>query len=188
MISEVLTEHADADAAGFTEINLFGVYIAPVSVMMVAAWVFTIGLRRLAARFGRLRHVWHPALFVFAVYMIVLSSIVLLGSACGLSHRLRLHGPHPHRVRRKGYDAEPNRDLCCGFGAEPCIHKRKPPHGSGLGGDRWPVERSNAWVPEERALGAALPPARVHCAVSAPGRLPIPGRRRPRPRVLTSAS
>ena len=62
----------------FTEINLFGVYVAPMSLMMVAAWVFTIGLRRLAARFELLRYVWHPSLFVFAVYMIVLSSIVLV--------------------------------------------------------------------------------------------------------------
>lgn len=61
----------------FTEINLLGVYIAPISVMLVAAWFVTIALRRVAARFGLLRHVWHPALFVFAVYMIVLSSIVL---------------------------------------------------------------------------------------------------------------
>jgi hypothetical protein len=65
----------------FTEINLFGVYVAPMSLMMVAAWVFTIGLRRLAARFELLRYVWHPSLFVFAVYMIVLSSIVLLVEA-----------------------------------------------------------------------------------------------------------
>ena len=62
----------------FTEINLFGVYVAPISVMMVAAWAITIGLRRIAARFGLLRHVWHPALFVFAVHVIVLSSIVLV--------------------------------------------------------------------------------------------------------------
>jgi hypothetical protein len=62
----------------FTEINLFGVYVAPISVMMVAAWVVTIGLRRFASRFGLLRYVWHPALFVFSVYMIVLSSIVLV--------------------------------------------------------------------------------------------------------------
>jgi hypothetical protein len=61
----------------FTEINLFGVYVAPISVMMAAAWVVTIGLRRSAARFGLLRYVWHPAVFVFAVYVIVLSSIVL---------------------------------------------------------------------------------------------------------------
>ncbi|TMJ65291.1 MAG: DUF1656 domain-containing protein [Alphaproteobacteria bacterium] len=65
----------------FTDINLFGVYVAPVSVMMVAAWVVTISLRRFAARFGLLRHVWHPSLFVFAVYMIVLSSIVLVIAA-----------------------------------------------------------------------------------------------------------
>jgi protein AaeX len=61
----------------FTEINLFGVYVAPISVMLVAAWFVTIALRRVAARFGLLRHVWHPALFVFAIYVIVLSSIVL---------------------------------------------------------------------------------------------------------------
>ena len=62
----------------FTEINLFGVYVAPISVIMVAAWVVTIGLRRFAVRFGLLRYVWHPSLFAFAVYMIVLSSMVLL--------------------------------------------------------------------------------------------------------------
>ena len=65
----------------FTEINLFGIYVAPMSVMMVAAWVVTISLRRLAARFGLLRYVWHPSLFVFAVYMIVLSSILLTFAA-----------------------------------------------------------------------------------------------------------
>ena len=61
----------------FTDIDLFGVYVAPMSLMMVAAWIVTIALRRIASRFGLLRHVWHPALFVFAVYMIVLSSITL---------------------------------------------------------------------------------------------------------------
>jgi hypothetical protein len=62
----------------FTEINLFGVYVAPFSLMMVAAWLVLIALRRVADHFGLLRHVWHPALFVFAVYMIMLSSIVLI--------------------------------------------------------------------------------------------------------------
>ena len=61
----------------FVEINLFGVYVAPISLMLVAAWVVTIALRRAAVRVGLLRHVWHPALFVFAVYIIVLSSIAL---------------------------------------------------------------------------------------------------------------
>jgi hypothetical protein len=64
----------------FTEVNVYGVYVAPISLMMVAAWLVLITLRRAADHFGLLRHVWHPALFVFAVYMIVLSSIVLIVS------------------------------------------------------------------------------------------------------------
>ena len=52
----------------------------------------------------------------------------------------------------KGYDAESNRDLCRSFGAEPHIHKRRQPSRSGLGGRRWPVERSNAWLLENRRL------------------------------------
>jgi protein AaeX len=62
----------------FTEIDLFGVYVAPMALLMVAAWVVTVALRRVAGRFGLLRYVWHPALFVFAVYMIVLSSMTLI--------------------------------------------------------------------------------------------------------------
>lgn len=62
----------------FAEVNLFGVYVSPMSVMLVAAWFVTIALRRVAARFGLLHYVWHPALFVFAVYMIVLASMVLI--------------------------------------------------------------------------------------------------------------
>jgi len=62
----------------FAEVDLFGVYVAPISVMMLAAWLVLIALRRVADHFGLLRHVWHPALFVFACYMIVLSSIVLI--------------------------------------------------------------------------------------------------------------
>jgi hypothetical protein len=61
----------------FVEVNFLGVYVAPISVMMVAAWFVTMVLRRVAGRFGLLAYVWHPALFVFTVYIIVLSSIVL---------------------------------------------------------------------------------------------------------------
>ena len=52
----------------------------------------------------------------------------------------------------KGYDAEANRELCRAFGAEPQLHKRGRPHGSGLGKQRWPVERSNAWLLENKRL------------------------------------
>jgi len=62
----------------FAEIDLFGVYVAPISLLMVAAWFVTIALRRVGGRFDLLSYVWHPALFVFAVYIIVLSSMVLI--------------------------------------------------------------------------------------------------------------
>lgn len=68
----------------FGEVDLFGVYVAPISLMMVGAWLVTIALRRIASRFGLLRYVWHPALFVFAAYIIVLSSWVLISARWSL--------------------------------------------------------------------------------------------------------
>lgn len=52
----------------------------------------------------------------------------------------------------KGYDAERHRALCRRFAVEPRIHRRGQPRGSGLGQRRWPVERSLAWVLENRRL------------------------------------
>jgi hypothetical protein len=62
----------------FSEIDLFGVYIAPIALRLVVSWVIVIGLRRIAAHYGLLRYVWHPPMFVFSIYMIVLASILLL--------------------------------------------------------------------------------------------------------------
>ncbi|MFL5254848.1 MAG: DUF1656 domain-containing protein [Rhodopila sp.] len=62
----------------YTEFDLFGVYVAPIAPMMVVAWLLLVPVRRLAEYFGLLRYVWHPALCVFAVYLILLSAIVLL--------------------------------------------------------------------------------------------------------------
>jgi protein AaeX len=64
----------------FTEVDLFGVYVAPISLLMVVAWVVTIGLRRLAVQVGLFRWVWHPALLVFAIYVITLSSLTFVAS------------------------------------------------------------------------------------------------------------
>jgi hypothetical protein len=54
---------------------------------MITAWLVTVAARRVAVRFGLIRHVWHPALFVFAVYIIVLSSMVLVIARWG--HHVR---------------------------------------------------------------------------------------------------
>jgi len=62
----------------FAEISLFGVYVAPIAPMMVVAWLVTIALRWAAERSGVLRYVWHPALFGFAVYVIVLAFWILI--------------------------------------------------------------------------------------------------------------
>lgn len=69
----------------FAEVDLLGVYVAPISMMMIAAWIVTMALRRVADRAGLLRYVWHPALFVFAVYIIVLSFWVLIVARRGAS-------------------------------------------------------------------------------------------------------
>jgi hypothetical protein len=62
----------------FNEINLFGLYVAPITLIMAAAWVIYVALRRIGDRFGLTSLVWHPALFELALYVIIVSSIVLV--------------------------------------------------------------------------------------------------------------
>jgi hypothetical protein len=62
----------------FAEIDILGIYVAPISLMIVAAWLLTVALRAAVSRFGLLRYVWHPALFTFSVYVIILSSWILI--------------------------------------------------------------------------------------------------------------
>jgi protein AaeX len=67
----------------FAEVDLFGVYVAPISLMMVAAGGILVVLRHFSDRFGLLRNVWHPALFIFAIYTIILSSLVFIAGTSG---------------------------------------------------------------------------------------------------------
>jgi protein AaeX len=62
----------------YAEVNIFGVYVAPIVPMMIVAWLLLWPLHRLAAFFGLFHYVWHPALFVFAFYVLLLAGIVLL--------------------------------------------------------------------------------------------------------------
>jgi len=62
----------------FVEIDVFGIYVAPISVVLLLGWIITSGMRRVAARFGLLRHARHAAAFVFGDYVIVLSCMVLI--------------------------------------------------------------------------------------------------------------
>ena len=62
----------------FNEINLFGLYVAPIAMIMAAAWVVYLIVRRMGDRFGLTQRVWHPALFELALYVIIVASIVLV--------------------------------------------------------------------------------------------------------------
>ena len=62
----------------FNEINLFGLYVAPIAVILGVAWIVYLLLRRVSDRIGLSEQVWHPALFVFAIYVMVLSCIILV--------------------------------------------------------------------------------------------------------------
>lgn len=65
----------------FTEVDILGVYISPMVPMLLAAWAMTLVLQHLADWAGFLHRVWHPALFMFCTYLVVLSAIVLAVAA-----------------------------------------------------------------------------------------------------------
>ena len=62
----------------FTEVDLFGVYVAPMSLMMLASWLVTAALRSTLGYFGLLRFIWHPALFNLALYIVLLGGLFSL--------------------------------------------------------------------------------------------------------------
>ena len=62
----------------FNEINLFGLYVAPIMLIMAVAWVVYLVIRRISDRFALTHRVWHPALFELALYVIIVSSIVVM--------------------------------------------------------------------------------------------------------------
>jgi hypothetical protein len=61
----------------FVEINVFGVLISPIVPLMVVAFAITMVLRWAAVEFGWVRWIWHPALFAFSIFLIVLTATVL---------------------------------------------------------------------------------------------------------------
>ena len=69
----------------YVEVDVFGVYVAPIVPMMIAALAVTVALRWLAVTAGLFRWIWHPALFEASVYLIVLSAIVVVAGALRLN-------------------------------------------------------------------------------------------------------
>jgi hypothetical protein len=60
------------------EVSLYGIYIPLLLLLALLALVATRALAYLLARIGFYRLVWHPALFDFALFIIVLGGFSFL--------------------------------------------------------------------------------------------------------------
>ena len=61
-----------------TELNIAGIYMAPIVLYAIVALPIFLVLRVILARIGFWRIVWHPALFETALYLSILSLLILL--------------------------------------------------------------------------------------------------------------
>ena len=60
-----------------TEVNLCGIFVAPLSIYAVAAVFVTLLLRSVLWRTGALNWFWHTPLFEIALYACVLCLLIL---------------------------------------------------------------------------------------------------------------
>ncbi len=62
----------------FVELDIAGIYLAPIVLYALVVLPVFLVLRLALARIGFWRAVWHPALFEIAFYLSLLSLFVLL--------------------------------------------------------------------------------------------------------------
>jgi hypothetical protein len=60
------------------EIDLTGIYVAPIVLYLMLATPAFLFCRWMLARLGVLSFVWHPALFEIALFGVILSAVVAL--------------------------------------------------------------------------------------------------------------
>jgi hypothetical protein len=60
----------------YGEFTVYGVFIPTLLGLMLLAYLLLNGLRLLLQRFGFYRLIWHPPLFNFALYVLVLGALV----------------------------------------------------------------------------------------------------------------
>ena len=58
------------------ELDLFGVIIPSLLLWSVVAYLLARIVSKVMGRVGLYRHVWHPALFDFALYVCIATSLV----------------------------------------------------------------------------------------------------------------
>ena len=59
-------------------LDLFGVIVPSLLLWSVVAYVLARTVSKLITRAGLYRHVWHPALFDFSLYVCIVSCLVFL--------------------------------------------------------------------------------------------------------------
>jgi hypothetical protein len=57
------------------EVSIYGLYVPPLLLLTLAALVVSRLLNLVLARTGIYRQVWHPALFDFSLFVIVLGTL-----------------------------------------------------------------------------------------------------------------
>jgi hypothetical protein len=57
------------------EVSIYGIYLPPLLLLALAALVVTRLLKLALGRTGAYRAVWHPALFDFSLFVIVLGAL-----------------------------------------------------------------------------------------------------------------
>jgi Protein of unknown function (DUF1656) len=58
------------------QLDLFGVIVPSLLLWSVLAYFLARAVSKLMGRFGLYRHVWHAALFDFAIYVCIVTSLV----------------------------------------------------------------------------------------------------------------
>jgi hypothetical protein len=62
----------------YGEFSLYGVFVPTLFGLMLLAYVINGGVNLLLQHTGAYRHIWHPALFNLAVYVVVLGGLFAL--------------------------------------------------------------------------------------------------------------
>jgi hypothetical protein len=62
------------------EVYLFGLYVPTLLLLVLPALAISYLIRRALAGAGFYRFIWHPALFDFSLFVLVLGCLAFLGS------------------------------------------------------------------------------------------------------------
>lgn len=60
------------------EVDFAGIFISTLVPTAVIGFILTVLLRKLLGRFGAYRHIWHPALFDAALFLILWAIVIAL--------------------------------------------------------------------------------------------------------------